>query len=65
LGIAAGSVLGGAAAAGAVAGGLHLKKKREAEKASAAAATATDGYDPEAELEKAIARVRELEEESL
>ncbi|MDR2502320.1 MAG: hypothetical protein LBC78_03620 [Oscillospiraceae bacterium] len=63
LGAVAGSVLGGAAAAGAVTGGIHLKKKHDAEKASAAAETAADGYDPEAELEKAIARVRELGEQ--
>jgi hypothetical protein len=63
VGVVAGSVLGGAAAAGTVAGGLHLKKKRDAEKAADAAQASADSYDPEAELEKAIARVRELETE--
>lgn len=63
VGITAAGVLGGAATAGAVAGGLHLKKRRGTRKESAAAESSGDGYDPEAELEKAIARVRELVEE--
>jgi hypothetical protein len=61
-GVVAGSVLGGAAAAGAVAGGLHLKKKLDASKTETAQAS-TDSYNPEAELEKALARVRELDAE--
>jgi hypothetical protein len=60
LGVVAGTVLGGAAA---VAGGIYLKKKRDASTAAEAAQAAADSYDPEAELEKAIARVRELESE--
>jgi hypothetical protein len=59
--VAAGSVLGAAAGAGSAAGGLHMKKKRDAEKAIAANESSGNEYDPEGKLEKAIARVRELE----
>lgn len=58
VGVAA---VGGAAVAGAVAGGIHLKKKRDAEKANKVSESLNNTYDPEAELEKAIAHVRALE----
>jgi len=57
-GIAAGVLGGSAAVAGAVAAGMHLKKKR----AQAAQASEDGGYRPEAELEQAIQRVRDLED---
>lgn len=69
-GVAAGAgALGGAAAAGAVLGGIHLKKKHDAQKNAdadmieAEEPEPSDEYDPEAELQKALQRVRDLEEE--
>jgi len=60
-GIAAGAA---AVTAGAVAGGVKLKKKADAKKAAVSDDDETDDeYSPEAELEKAIKRVAELEEE--
>lgn len=60
-GVAAGAgVLGAVAVGGAVAGGIHLKKQKEAGKAGEAASKA---YDPEKELDAAIKRLRELEDE--
>jgi hypothetical protein len=49
--------------AGAVIGGKQIKKKLDSQKAKRAGASGNGGYDPEAELEKAIHRVRELERE--
>jgi hypothetical protein len=68
-GIAAGiGVLGGALGAGAVIGVKHLVDEDKKDKAAAAekespANAAEDAYDPEAALAKAIARVKELEED--
>jgi len=64
-GIAAGVIGGAAAAAGAVVGGKQIKKKIEERKAGGVIETESDGYNPEAELEKAIERVRDLESDVL
>jgi len=66
--VAAGVAGGGAAAAGAVFGGIKLKKHLDGKPSSDSAegggdAAPDDAYDPEAELEKAIQKVHELEEQ--
>ena len=54
----------GAVAAGGILGGRELKKRNESQNTEAGAGdnAESSGYDPETELAKAIARVRELEE---
>jgi hypothetical protein len=72
-GVAAGAgVIGGVLGAGAVIGVKHLINENKKDKAAAAEQQEKDrqdaaqaGYDPEAELEKAIARVQELEKEDV
>lgn len=62
-GAATAGILGGAAGAGAVLGGAYLKKRRDGGQSSPEKPPASDSsYDPEAELEKALQRVRDLEE---
>lgn len=57
-------VLGSAAAAGAVLGGIHLKKQHDEKSTAASEAPFSDnGYDPEMELLKARQRLKELERE--
>ncbi len=64
VGVAAAGVLGGAAAAGGVVAGMKAKKRHDAQKAAAAERqTSREGYDPEAELKKALERLKELERE--
>jgi hypothetical protein len=68
-GVAAGvGVLGGALGAGAILGVKHMtdqgKKAKAAQQEKERQDAAQDGYDPEAELEKAIARVRALEDDA-
>ena len=64
-------VAAGAVAAGGVVGGSELKKRSDAKKGAAEApdpgsfsmpAPAADAYDPEAELEKALKKVRDMAE---
>jgi hypothetical protein len=60
--LAAAMAGGAGAGAAAVLGGIQMKKNQDAAKAAEAAISSeNDEYDPEAELEKAIQRVKELE----
>ena len=62
---AIGAAGAGAVVAGGVIGGREIKKRRDGRNADNGAVNASgdDDYDPEAELEKALARVRELEKD--
>ena len=57
-------VAAGAATAGSILGGAEAKKRRDAQKPSDEPVTvSSDGYDPEAELEKALQKVRDFDAE--
>jgi hypothetical protein len=63
--VATGAGAAGAVAAGGIFGGREIKKHKDAKEVSAekTGASVEEEYDPEAELEKALKRVRELSDE--